>query len=78
MWIPKGEEWEALVDWAWHIYTTMHKADINKNLLCSTLLSALWLPKLEGNPKKEGTDSLCYTVKTNITLQSNYTLIKTN
>ena len=36
-----------------------------------TLLSALWQPKWEGNPKKKGyiymADSLCHTTETNYT-----------
>ena len=42
-----------------------------------TLLSALWGAKWEGNPKRiHIDDSLCCTVETNTTLQSNYEAIK--
>ena len=48
-----------------------------------TLLIALWQPRWEGNPKRGDTcvhiaNSLCCTVETSTTLQSNYTPIKIN
>ena len=54
----KGDRgWDELGDWDWHVYTTIHEIDNEWAPNCvaqGTLLSAVWWPKWEGNPKKWG------------------------
>ena len=56
------EGWDELGDWDSHIYTTIVKSITNENSRIAQgtpLLSALWFPEWEGNPKERGYMYMC-------------------